>query len=127
MLHQARQLRRKLLNQSGPIERQLGRSIAAGLRESTGLPASQYSGDNAVVVPETDAYLWARNLMLLRMVECPIALLEPYVANSQAVYPRIQNALSRRAAGLPLADDDILREYADGVVQGLVSLYGPNH
>ena len=50
-------------------------------------------------------------------------LLEPYVANSMAAYPRLQAALANRAAGAALAADDILLEYADAVVAGVLACY----
>jgi hypothetical protein len=63
--------------------------------------------------------------MLLRYVECPVVLLEPYIANSQEAYPRIQEALRRRALGKSLPEDDILTEYAGAVVRGVLAAYGP--
>jgi hypothetical protein len=63
--------------------------------------------------------------MLLRLVECPVVLLEPYVANSRGIYPRLQQAIQRRAEGAPLAEDDILVEYAAGVVGAILEVYGP--
>jgi len=64
-------------------------------------------------------------LMLLRYVECPVVLLEPYIANSKEAYPRIQEALRNRALAKPLPDDDILIEYAQAVVRGVLAVYGP--
>jgi len=71
-------------------------------------------------VPE----LWARNLLLLRLVDCPTVLLEPYIANSKNSYARIQKALAARAVYAPLPEDDILIEYADAVVDGVLRVYG---
>lgn len=118
------QLKKKLTNSSGPIEAELGHALGVALGEATGLPASQYSGRNAVLLEGRTPYLWARNLMLLRYIECPVVLLEPYVANSEETYPRLQDALRRRAEGVELADDDILIEYTGAVVAGLLSVYG---
>ncbi len=70
-------------------------------------------------------YLWARNLLLLRLVECPVILLEPYVANSGQAYPRLQAAIKARAEGRDPEANDLLVEYADAVVQGVLSVYGP--
>lgn len=121
---QQEQLVTKLLNGSGAEERMLGRAIGSALIDGTGLPASHYAGQNAIYLDREVPELWARNLMLLRMVECPIVLLEPYVANSEAVYPRLQDALAVRAQGGDLSEDDILVEYADAVVDGVLRMYG---
>lgn len=122
---QKKQLLTKLQNGSGPIERDLGQALGLTLGEATALPPSDYSGKNAVRLKDATPYLWARNLMLLRYVECPVILLEPYISNSNAVYPRIQAAVKSRQLGEPLADGDILIEYANAVVKGLLEVYGP--
>lgn len=113
----------KLLNGSGAEELALGTALAQALAEATQLPPARYGGTNALIVDGGNPYLLARNLMLLRLIECPVVLLEPYVANSTAVYPRLQSALATRASGAALAGDDILLEYADAVVAGVVSRY----
>lgn len=121
---QQRRLARKMSNGSGAIELTLGRALATSLAEGTRLPASEYEGRNAVRVDSEDDYLWARNLMLLRLVDCPTVLLEPYIANSETGYTRIQKALQMRAQKAPLGDDDILVEYSDAVVRGILNAYG---
>ena len=121
---QKKQLLTKLQNGSGPIERELGQTLGRSLGVAMSLPPSDYHGGNAVRLESSTPYLWARNLMLLRYVECPAILLEPYVANSKAAYPRIQAALKSRQLDQPLADDDILVEYADAVVEGILKTYG---
>jgi hypothetical protein len=121
--HQA-QLTVKLTNGSGEIEATLGAALGAALAIATGLPAAEYDGLNAIRIDAKVPYLWARNLMLLRLVECPTVLLEPYVANSKKEYPRIQSALTARQYHQPLPADDILVEYADAVVAGVLQVYG---
>ncbi|MFU8848058.1 MAG: hypothetical protein ACNA77_05005 [Opitutales bacterium] len=123
---QEQELRRKLSNGSGVIERQLGHALGVSLGAFTQLPPSSYSGRNAVRLTGTTPYLWARNLLLLRSVHCPVVLLEPYIANSRGSYRRIQEALGQRQAGGPLAEDDILLEYANAVIQALLAVYGPD-
>ena len=114
---------KKLSNGSGPVEAQLGAALGSALVEATGLPASNYLGRNAIrILPEVPS-LWARNLMLLRLVDCPTVLMEPYISNSQSSYARIQKALSAREYHEPLPADDILIEYADAVVTGLLRTY----
>lgn len=122
---QQEQLLVKLTNGSGKIECELGQALGISLGADTELPPSNYAGKNAVRLDCHTPYLWARNLMLLRYVECPVVLLEPYIANSKATYPRIQQALQNRADEKALADDDILLEYTDAVIAGLLKVYGP--
>jgi N-acetylmuramoyl-L-alanine amidase len=121
---QQAQLAKKLTNASGATERRLGDALATALAEATGLPAAKYSGTNAILLDSDQPYLFARNLLMLRMSDCPTALLEPYVANGVQAYARLQSALANRAAGEPLAEDDILVEYADAVVAGVLACYG---
>lgn len=113
----------KMTNGSGPIEVCLGEALGKALADATGLPASNYSGDNATRLDGCSDYLWARNLMLLRLVDCPVVMLEPYIANSRSSYPRIQAALRARAHHEPLPENDILIEYADAVVRGVLATY----
>jgi len=115
---------KKLLNGSAAEERALGRALGAALLEGTQLPASVYDRQNAILLDADRPAVWARNLMLLRLAECPTVLLEPYVANSKPVYPRIQKALAARATDGALPEDDILVEYTDAVVAGVLQMYG---
>ena len=116
-------LARKLSNGSAPVELRLGAALGYALTEVTGLPASNYLGRNAIrILPEVPS-LWARNLMLLRLVDCPTVLMEPYIANSHNSYARIQKALTAREYHEPLPVDDILVEYADAVVTGILHTY----
>lgn len=121
---QQEQLTMKLTNESGAAERLLGGALAAALAEATQLPPATYQGTNAILLSSEDPYLYARNLLMLRVAECPTVLLEPYVANSVEAYARFQSALATRAAGLPLGEDDILLEYVDAVVAGVLACYG---
>lgn len=121
---QQQMLKTKLMNGSGPIEEDLADALGEAFEKFTGLKASEYAGRNAIRLEGRSPYVWARNLLLLRSVECPVVLLEPYVANSHAAYPRLQDALRRRVEGLEIAHDDILKEYSDAVVFALLELYG---
>jgi len=122
---QQAQLAKKLTNGSAAIEVTLGTALASALAEATSLPASDYQGRNAIRLDPAVPYLWARNLMLLRLADCPTVLLEPYIANAKKSYVRIQQALSARHYHAPLPADDILIEYADAVVAGVLRVYGP--
>ena len=84
--NQLEQLVVKLTNGSGPAERLLGDALASALAEATELPAARYRRNNAILLSSQQPYLFARNLLLLRMTECPTVLLEPYVANSVGAY-----------------------------------------
>lgn len=120
---QRAQLVKKMSNGSGLLEARLGDALGAALGEATGLPPSNYSGANAIRLEGRSDYLWARNLMLLRLVDCPAVMLEPYIANSASSYPRIQEALRARAHHEPLPPDDILIEYTNAVVKGVLATY----
>ncbi|MDQ8204053.1 N-acetylmuramoyl-L-alanine amidase [Pelagicoccus sp. SDUM812003] len=63
----------------------LARTMARTMVEATGLPPYQYSGDNAISMDE-EGYIWARNLLANRVFDCPVVFLEPWTANSKAVY-----------------------------------------
>ena len=114
----------KLFNGSGPIEVKLANALGRSIAEATSLPASEYEGENAIRINAYVPEVWARNLMLLRLVDCPTVMLEPYIANSRNSYPRLQKALAIRAKSLPVPKDDILFEYADAVVNGVLRAYG---
>ncbi len=119
------QVGKKMFNGSGPIEQELGAALGEALGTALGLKPSQYDGQNAYPMPEGAGYLWARNLLLLRLVECPVVLLEPFLANSVEGYGRLQSALRAREAGEPAAEDDILEVYAVAVVRAILQVYGP--
>lgn len=121
---QLRRLRLKVTNGSGPIEAQLGAALGLALGRAFKLPPSQYRGKNAVAIREGSSYVWARNLLLLREIDCPVVLLEPFLTNSVGSYPRLQRALRDRATGKPLAEDDVLLLYAEAVVSALLAVYG---
>ncbi|MBC2594289.1 N-acetylmuramoyl-L-alanine amidase [Ruficoccus amylovorans] len=107
----------KLLNGSGAVEGEVAASVAASLAGATGMPSFTYRGKNAVAIPD-QPYVWGRNLLANRLYACPVVFLEPYVANSQAVYPRLK---AEAEAPEPLPDG-LIEEYAEAVAQGLVRL-----
>lgn len=121
--HQQAQLAIKINNDSGSIEQLLGASMATALADATKLPPAKYETCNAVLLDPDQPYVFARNLMILRLAECPTVLLEPYIANSESVYPRLQSALADRTNGKQPASDDILVEYANAVVAGVLNCY----
>ena len=122
--HQQAHLAAKLNNGSGAAEQLLGKAMASALAAATKLPPASYENRNAVLLDPDEPYVFARNLLILRMAECPTVILEPYIVNSEAVYPRLQSALAERVAGNAPAKDDILLEYANAVVAGVLNAYG---
>lgn len=121
---QRERLAAKLANGSGAEERLLGARLGGALAETLALPPSEYSGDNAVRLEGVNRYVWARNLMMLRGVDCPAVMLEPFVANSESAYPRLQATLAARHSGRPPPDDCPLAAYAAAVVEGVRRHFG---
>ena len=105
----------KLLNRSWEIERALGTCLAHGLATTTQLPPFTYHGHNAIRV-NTSHCLWARNLLANRSYRCPVIFLEPYIANSEVVYPRLVAVIEKDTDP---QQPDILDEYIAGILQGL--------
>jgi hypothetical protein len=115
---------RRLLSRAYDEELPLAESVAATMAQETGLPAYQYPTDSYVTKVGTSGYVYARNLLATRLYRCPVVYCEPYVMNSRDGFERIQagdyegtrpfNGVERKS---------IFREYADGVVSGLVNYY----
>ena len=114
----------KLLNRSYDKELSVSRAVAQSMARATGLPPYTYGSDTAINVGGSP-YIWARNLLANRLFECPVVYLEPYVMNNQEVTDRVQlgdYGGRRNINGTPR--ESIYREYARGVVDGLVAYYG---
>jgi N-acetylmuramoyl-L-alanine amidase len=114
----------KLLNRSYDKELSVSRAIAQSMARATGLPPYTYGSDTAINVGGSP-YIWARNLLANRLFECPVVYLEPYVMNNQEVTDRVHlgdYGGRRNINGTPR--ESIYREYAHGVVDGLVAYYG---
>ena len=123
---QVRRLQIKMANGSGIIEEQLGAELAPTLGDAFSLPPSNYQGKNAVRLNSGSGYLWARNLLLLRQVDCPVLLMEPFLANSIEGYRQLQEALHlRHGASGVFGEQDILSRYAEAVVASILRVYGP--
>jgi N-acetylmuramoyl-L-alanine amidase len=106
----------RLLNRWSMTEQHLAESLSLSFSEITSMPAFSYKGPNAMKVGEVPG-VWARNLLANRLYRCPVVFLEPYVANSQAVYPRIQEWISGQPEG------SLVDEYADAVMLGLKNYF----
>jgi len=99
-------------------------AIATAMARETKLPPYQYPTTNSTTKVGSSGYVYARNLLATRLYRCPVVYCEPYVMNSHDAFARIQagdyqgtrsvNGLERKS---------IFREYADGVVNGLVEYY----
>ena len=114
----------KLLNRSYDKELSVSRAVAQSMARATGLPPYTYGSDTAINVGGSP-YIWARNLLANRLFECPVVYLEPYVMNNQEVTDRVHlgdYGGRRNINGTPR--ESIYREYAHGVVDGLVAYYG---
>ena len=109
----------RLLNRWASTERLIAENMSNAFAQKTGLPAFSYKGPNALKVGEV-AGVWARNLLANRIYEAPVIFLEPYIANSEAVYQRIQmgDFDGEKKIGNQMKTS-LIREYADAVVFGL--------
>ena len=113
----------KLLSRSDNEEISLSSSLAGSMARATGLPPYVYQGGSVVRVND-NPYIWARNLLANRLITCPVIYVEPYVMNSRLVFARIQAGDydgKKNFGGVPRSS--IYREYADGIVTGLVNYY----
>ncbi len=110
----------KLLNGSHDVELAVSESIAAALKNATGLPPFRYSGPNAVAA-DSSGYIWARNLLANRLYECPVIYIECYVMNSRSFFERF---LAGEYSGVRefqgVLRPNIFEEYANGIAEGLV-------
>lgn len=114
---------RRLLSRVYPEEVTIAETIAETLAKKTPLPPYDYIKNNAIHVG-LSGYVWARNLLATRLYECPTVYIEPYVMNSSDVYARVQAGDyegTRKINGIDRPS--IFREYADGVIDGLLQYY----
>jgi hypothetical protein len=115
---------RRLLSRAFDEELPLADSVAATMSRQTGLPAYQYPTDTYVTKVGSSGFVYARNLLATRLYRCPVVYCEPYVMNSRDGFERIQagDYDGTRSFG-GVEQQSIFREYADGVVDGLVDYY----
>jgi hypothetical protein len=115
---------RKLLSRAYEEELPIANAIAAAMAKETQLPAYEYpTANNATKVGST-GYVYARNLLATRLYRCPVVYCEPYVMNSRDAFARIQAGDyegTRDIGGVERKS--IVREYADGLVNGLSEYY----
>ena len=112
----------KLLNRSSSEEIPLANAVANSLAVTTSLPPYVYQSHNAIRI---SPYVWARNLLATRLFQCPVIFVEAYVMNNPEVVARVQAgdySGVKRLRGMS-KKQSIYREYADGIVQGLLQYY----
>src|SRR5437870_9910834 len=115
---------RRLLSRVYDEELQLADTIALAMARDTGLPPYEYPTTNTTTKVGTGGYVYARNLLATRLYRCPVVYCEPYVMNSKDVFAWIQAGDydgTRNVNGVERKS--IFREYADGVIDGLVDYY----
>jgi len=115
---------RRLLSRAYDEELPLADTIAPAMAKATGLPPYEYPTMNTTTKVGTSGYVYARNLLATRLYRCPVVYCEPYVMNSNDVFARIEAGDydgTRNVNGVERKS--IFREYADGVVDGLVNYY----
>jgi len=109
----------RLLHRWSDMERLISENMAQAFAQKTGLPAFAYKGPNALKIGEVEG-VWARNLLANRIYESPVIFLEPYIANSKAVYKWIQKGDfdGQKKIGKQMKTS-LIREYVEAVVLGL--------
>ncbi len=113
----------RLLQRTHDEELPLALAVAGAMAEETGLPPYIYTTPNAQRASDGD-YVWARNLLANRIYHCPVLFLEPYIMNNREVYARVAagDYEGRREVAGEMRKS-LVREYADGVAEGLRRYY----
>jgi N-acetylmuramoyl-L-alanine amidase len=109
----------RLLHRWEGTERLIAEHMSQAFAQETGLAAFAYKGPNALKIGKVEG-VWARNLLANRMYEAPVIFLEPYIANSEEVYKRIQGSDSDpHDTNEGQSRKSLIKEYVDAVVLGL--------
>jgi hypothetical protein len=113
----------RLLSRMHEEEAAMADKLAETMARHTQLPAYEYTTDNVAKVGST-GYVYARNLIANRLYNAPVMYFEPYVMNSDEVFWRVQEGDYHGLRNVNGTDrPSIFREYAAGVVDGLVEYY----
>jgi len=113
----------RLLSRTHDEEFPLAEKAAGAMAQRTGLPPYEYTTDNVTQIGTT-GYVYLRNLMATRLYRCPVIYFEPHVMNNDEVFRRVQEGDYEGVRNVNGTDrPSIFREYADGVVDGLVDYY----
>ncbi len=116
---------RRLLSRAFDEELPLADAVAGSMACATALPPYQYPTDTYVTKEGTSGYVYARNLLATRLYRCPVVYCEPYVMNGREGFERIEAGEYEGTRTFNGVDHkNIIREYADGVIAGLVEYYG---
>jgi hypothetical protein len=118
----------KLLEDAGGVELQVAVAISDAFIQMTHFPAVLYgdSQTTRLVVPD-NFYVVARNLAANRDYDGPVVCTEPYFMNHPVTCQRLlagDYEGTKVFGGKPYRS--IFRDYADGVLKGLLSCYGPH-
>src|SRR5438045_8649254 len=94
------------------------------MARETQLLAYEYPTANTVTKVGSTGYLYASNLLATRLYRCAVVYCEPYVMNSRDAFARIQAGDYKGLRNVNgIEQKSIFREYADGVMAGLVEYY----
>jgi len=113
----------RLLSRMHEEELGLAQKLAETMARRTQLPPYEYTTENVAKLGSS-GYLYARNLIATRLYDCPVIYFEPYVMNSDEVFWRIQEGDYEGLRNVNGTDrPSIYREYAAGMVDGLIEYY----
>jgi len=114
----------RLLSGWTVIEQAVAEEISREFGELPNFPAFAYKGPNAVKVGKLPG-VWARNLLANRIFKCPVVFLEPYIANSEFEYNRIQLGDYPGTRGIEGHQRmAIIEEYAQTVFKAIIRYTG---
>lgn len=113
----------RLLSRTHEEESGLVEVLAKAMARRTQLPPYEYTTEN-VTKFGTTGYVYLRNLLATRLYHAPVIYFEPYVMNSDEVFWRVEEGDYEGIRNVNGTDRlSIYREYADGVVDGLIEYY----
>ncbi len=113
----------RLLSRTRDEEFSLAEKSALAMARRMQLPPYEYTTENIARIGST-GYVYARNLIATRLYRCPVVYFEPYVMNSDEVFWRVQEGDYEGIRFVNGTDrPSIYREYANGVVDGLLDYY----
>jgi len=117
----------KLFQNVTPAETRVALAIARQFKEATGFPPVLYGNTATTRLVTGSPYVVARNLAFNREHDGPVVVTEPYFMNQPVTLRRL---LAGDYAGTKLIAGErrpsIYREYADAVVNGLLTSYSKN-
>lgn len=118
---------KRLLQRTHNEEMPINVQVANAMAQETNLPPYVYTTPNAKLVDPKNRYIYARNLLANRIYHCPVIFLEPYVMNNKLFYSRVAEGNYPGKRNLDgKYRKSLIREYADGVINGLKSYYLKN-